>query len=155
MESYVNGVAFNFLARGGNAVDPKTRDYLSEWDSARKRPKFIKTRDKLVQYPRIVLGASHPPLQENNCPELAFIVTKAKQLRDSIVHASPIENPISLAPEKEAALYTLEFVDVEKTVDSVIDFVSKVETLLPGNLQYVDWLKKRSPDGLFSERVFD
>jgi hypothetical protein len=155
VESYINGVAFHFLAAAGSTVDQKTKDYLSEWDSARKRPKFVKTRDKLVHYPRIVLGASHPPLQENNCPELAFIVTKAKQLRDSIVHASPIEDPVSLVPEKEAALYTLEFIDVEKTVDSAIDLVSKIETLLRGNLEYIGWLTKRGPDGLFAEQVFD
>jgi hypothetical protein len=155
VESYINGVAFHYLASAGSASDQKTKDYLSEWDSVRKRPRFNKTRDKLVHYPRIVLGVDHPPLQENNCPELAFIVTKAKQLRDSIVHASPTSDPESLLPEKEEAVYSLGFVDVEETVDSAIELVSKVETLVHGSTKFITWLKRRGPDGLFSEEVFD
>jgi hypothetical protein len=155
VESYINGLAFHYLASPGSPIDQKTEDYLSEWDSVRNRPKFIRMRDKLLQYPRVVLGLDHPPLQENNCAELAFIVTKAKQLRDSIVHASPISSPESLLPEKEEAVYSLRFADVEETVDNAIGLVSKIEAVVHGNLEFVTWLRRRGPDGLFSEEVFD
>ena len=155
VESYINGVACHYLASAGSAIDQKTKDYMSEWDSVRKRPKFIRTRDKLVHYPRVVLGLDHPPLQENNCPELAFITTKAKQLRDSIVHASPIPDPASLLPEKEAAVYSLKFLDVEQTVDNAIELVSKIEAVVHGNLEFTPWLKKRGPLGPFSEEAFE
>jgi hypothetical protein len=154
VESYINGVAFEYLATAGDGIDQATKDFLSEWDSARNRPKYVKTRDKLLHYPRIVLGASHPPLQENNCPPLAFIVTKAKQFRDAIVHASPIADANSFKPEKEMAIFTLKFRDVEETVDNAVALVFTIEPLVHGNLDYILWLARRGPDGLFPESVF-
>jgi hypothetical protein len=42
-------------------IHKKTIVYLSEWDAAAGRSRWIKNRDKLVNYPRLVLGLEHPP----------------------------------------------------------------------------------------------
>ena len=47
------------------------------------RAKAISFKDKLIKYPRIILGVQHSPLQPNNCPEMGFIIGKAKIVRDS------------------------------------------------------------------------
>ena len=90
VESYLNGIAFDHYVLHEATLSPKDKEALLEWDSANSRAKYLSLREKFLQYPRIILGATHPPLDESNCPELAFIVEKSKSLRDAIVHAAPL-----------------------------------------------------------------
>ena len=96
-------------------------------------PHAISFRDKAIKYPKIILGTEHPPLQESNCPELEFVLTKAKIFRDSIVHASPSFHISDFVPKKENILYELTIEDVEAIVDNTIELVKKIEIIICNN----------------------
>ncbi len=154
IEAYLNGLSFNYCVKKTD-LDDKTRTFLTEWDYTKNKPKYISLRDKILHYPRIIRGVEHPPLQESNCDEIEFVVSRAKIIRDAIVHASPLPNLHTLEPDKERIIYSLKFEEVEQVVDNVISLVQKIEMLIYGNTKRLPWLHKREPDGFFHERVFD
>jgi hypothetical protein len=60
VESFVNGLATNYLYNHAGAISEKDRMMLTEWDSSKRRYRFVTTRDKLIHYPRLVTGARFP-----------------------------------------------------------------------------------------------
>ena len=99
VESYINCVAADYLFDHPDVPNEKDKSLLTEWDSTKSRYRFVSTRDKPVNYPRIVTGVAFPPIDENNCPELKYFVTTAKAFRDAIVHASVTFDPIENYPK--------------------------------------------------------
>lgn len=155
LEAYLNGIAFDYYIKNKECLDEETITILTEWDSNKNRPKYVAFRDKALQYPRILLGASHPPFQENNCPDLAFIIEKGKSLRDAIVHASPMLTDLEMIiSKKEGAFFRVDFMDVEQMVDNAIALIRKIEAKIYGNEKRLFWLKNRGGDGYFCEEVF-
>ncbi|MGH2365294.1 MAG: hypothetical protein ACRDHX_11685 [Chloroflexota bacterium] len=69
LEAYINGVGCDYAAENLDNLDQPTINLLTDWNPDRNRG-FVSLREKLLQYPKIILGLSHPPLQETNCPEL-------------------------------------------------------------------------------------
>jgi hypothetical protein len=155
VEAYLNGVAFDHLAKVGGVVDKKTSIYLSEWDPDAERPRWIKTRDKLVNYPRLILGLEHPPLQENNCPEMKSFLETTKPIRDALAHASPTVDAHTLEPAKEYAIFGLKFHALEPMVDSAVAVVEVIEKTLTGDRRRIAWLYGRGNDGLFPDVAFE
>lgn len=156
VECYLNSLATGYLlAKGSASLKEGDLEFLTEWNYAAKRPKFVSTRDKLLQYPRILTGAPHPPLQESNCHELKLFVNKAKVLRDAIVHASPAPDLHTSVPEKEHAIFSLRFEDVEEIVDAAIVLVHKIEAAVFGDTKRIPWLKERQPKSPFPDDVFE
>ena len=154
VEAYLNGLAYDHFIASKNKLDEATTKKLTEWDSSLKKPAYLSLRDKLLQYPRIILGVQHPPLQENNCSELDFISGKAKLLRDSTVHASPNPDRITLEPVKELALFNVSFDEVEKVVDNAILLVREIESTIRGNENSLYWIRERGGSGFFPKIVF-
>lgn len=126
---------------------------LTEWDPSRNRSRFISTRDKLIQYPRILTGQEFPPLDENNCAELQFFVTVAKDFRDAIVHASASLDPKEDYPKKELLIAGIKHLEVAKIVDAAISLVRKIDMLVKG--REPKWLHDREERGTFSDAVFE
>lgn len=56
VESYLNGLAFDFLATTKRSLSEKDLRLMTEWDVAREEPRYARFRDKLLHYPRIILG---------------------------------------------------------------------------------------------------
>ncbi len=154
IESYLNGLATDYWVARHSGLDPRDRKLLTEWDWEKNRPAWLSVRDKALQYPKIVLGAREPPLQESNCPELSFFVTRAKALRDAVMHASPLPDPRTYGPEKEEILLNRTPQDLEEVVDNCIGLVQKIETTISGDLRRVPWLVCRNADGYFPNSVF-
>ncbi len=153
VEAFINCAAADHVYLNGKMLSEKDRALLTEWDETRKRSKFISTRDKLVQYPRIITGATFPPIDENNCPELDFFVTTAKDFRDAIVHASVSSDPGNDSPKKEHLFMGLKQSEVEKIVDAAIILAGKVGTAISGRPPA--WLHQRDETGFFPDRVFE
>ena len=154
VEAYLNGLAADHFADNEGTLDQETKDVLADWDSARRRPKYLSLRDKALQYPRTILGLEHPPLQENNCPELAFVTSTARNIRDAIVHPSAVPDKGPFNP-RENLLYSITFGDVEKVVDSAVALVRKIRGVIyPDGPVLIDWLQDRGEDGMFDESVF-
>lgn len=154
IEAYLNGLAADHFADNEAMLDQEKKDVLADWDSARGRPKYLSLRDKALQYPRIILGLEHPPLQENNCLELAFVTSPARNIRDAIVHPSAVPDKGPFNP-RENLLYSITFDDVEKVVDSAVALVRKIHGVIyPDGPVLIDWLQDRTDDGVFDESVF-
>ena len=154
VESYLNGIAFDHYVLHEATLSPKEKEALLEWDSANSRAKYLSLREKFLQYPRIILGATHPPLDESNCPELAFIVEKSKSLRDAIVHAAPRLKSDPSGTDKRQVVYLIGFKDAEITVDNAIRLVRRIESVVRGSQRRLSWLCDRAPDGFFPEVAF-
>ena len=154
VEAYLNGLAADHFSENESSLDQNTRDILADWDSSQKRPRYLSLRDKALQYPRMILGLEHPPLQENNCPEFAFITRTARSIRDAIVHPSAVPDKGPFHPREEL-LFNIEFDDVEGVVDSAVALVRRLHGVIyPDGPVLIDWLQDRAEDGLFDESVF-
>jgi hypothetical protein len=154
LEGYLNGIAARYLVTHGESMEQETRDLLTEWDSKKKRPRWLPVREKILKFTRIVSGQAQSPIQENNCAELEVLTKTAKQLRDSIVHASPLPDHITRVPEKERAVFNVTLQDAERVVDAAIGFVRKIEIAVYGSDKLLHWLEARGDDGFFSETAF-
>jgi hypothetical protein len=135
VEAYLNGIAFDYFLLNESNLDEKTKGILLDWDFKYNRTKYLSIREKALRYPRIVLGLSHPPLQESNCPELAFICDRAKVIRDSVTHPAPRKGSQMLGPDKEQEVFIVAFGEVERAVDSAVGAVRKIEAVIRGNEQ--------------------
>jgi hypothetical protein len=61
VEAYLNGLAFDHLARNATSLDEKTKALLSERREGGTGRKYLSLREKALKYPRIVMGLDHPP----------------------------------------------------------------------------------------------
>jgi hypothetical protein len=155
VEAYLNGIAFDYFVTHRSSIDEETRVLLSEWDSEKKRPRPLTLREKILKYVKLAKGVSHPPVQESNCAEMKFLLGRAKDVRDSIVHASPMSEHDDLSASKQQTVFSVGFSDAEGIVDNAINFVRVLEMTLRGDLKRVYWLHSRGEDGDFPEAVFD
>ncbi|MCE5306816.1 MAG: hypothetical protein LLG20_04170 [Acidobacteriales bacterium] len=153
VEAYLNGIAFDHIIENATKLTASERDLLTEWSTEKQRRRPVAFRDKLLQYPRIICGVPHPPLQENNCPEIRFLIETAKALRDAIVHASS-------RPDREYGMdkwcrYTnISFQDVKDTIDNAVALISSIEQTIHGSTNGIPWLQRRTADGAFPDGVF-
>jgi hypothetical protein len=151
VEAFLNGIASDYFFSNFHNLDDKTRIILTEWDHIQGKPRYLSLRDKVLKYLRIVCKSSFPPLQESNCDELAFIIEKAKAIRDSIVHPSSIHG----LGFKEEEIFKLEIGEVEKIIDTSIKLVNRIEVLIYGNNNdRIRWIYERDKNGFFPEEVF-
>jgi len=154
IEAYLNGMAFDYLVTHQDSIDNKTYQILSEWDTTKNCQRYLSMHEKALQFPRIVLGEKHSPLQETNCPELRYLLSKVKLLRDAIAHPSPVRHP-TMDTEKEQRVFEVSHEEVEKIVDSSISYVQQLDKLIHGDSTQVDWLHPRNTNGIFPAAAFD
>ena len=83
------------------------------------------------------------------------MVQRAKQWRDSIVHASPLPELTTLEPIKERAFAEVNFGEVEETVDTVIRLVRLIHTACGKPTEEIACLLDRGSDGFFPPETFD
>jgi hypothetical protein len=154
VEAYINGISFDFLVRNESRLDQQTKDLITEWDSNRNCQKWLKFEHKLIKYPAAILGVKHSPLQASNCPEMKILITAGKQFRDAINHQSPMNNPLTLRPEKVMSLLELNIVKTREIVDAAVAYVRILNGVLGGDGIDLSWLHERQADGLFPEAAW-
>jgi len=148
IESYLNGIAFDYYIRNKDRLDPKTIEILTE------SKRYISLSEKVNKYPRIILDHTQAPLNKDNCPELSFIMSRAKLLRDAIAHASPMVDIESYNASKEQLLTDISLADVESVVDNAIRLVKRINLEISGTDNYNSWFTERDQSGYFSEAAF-
>lgn len=154
VEAYLNGIAFDFVFRHGQKVPQQELDFLREWDSNKSREKWVKFRDKLLQYPRIILRAQHPPLTETNCPPLQVIVNEAREIRDSLVHWSPRPDIATGSPVKTGWVMDMKPAKLTQVVDAAVTLVKRLNTELGAHGQDLHWIYERDGSGVFPKEAF-
>ncbi len=155
VEAYINGVALDYYYANHTKLDEKTKGSLLDWDFQRDRPRYLSLRDKLLQYPRLVLGLTHSPLQESNCPELQFVVGAAKDLRDSLAHPAPDWTEKGKESLKERVHYERSPQKFREVIDVSVSLVKKLERAVRGNDTGPPWLFERDVASLFPDQAFD
>jgi hypothetical protein len=156
VEAYLNGIAVDYWFTAGDKADSKTLSLLLEYDVEKERPRPLTLREKILQYPKIIAGCEHPPLQESNCPEMRFLVTRAKSMRDATVHASPkpdFGEPIAVSKKVQEHLAAT-FEDVEQTVLSAVALVRRIAEITAQHRITPSWLQGTDQNGLFPDSVF-
>jgi hypothetical protein len=152
VEAYLNGIARNHYHLNKDKLDSETCILLTEWDEKARRNCYVTFREKLIKYPKVILGVTHPPLQENNCPDIKFLIESAKIHRDSAVHPAPSIQMEDMA--KEVAFHAIELEQVMRIVDASISVIRKIHLTIASNSTPLAWLLDRGPDGLFPDSVF-
>jgi hypothetical protein len=151
VESFLNGLAFDFVTTCRRTLSEAEVDFLTEWDSKRKRQRYVKLREKAVQYPKIVLNRKNPPFTESTCAPLQILMLKVR-LRDAVVHSSP--KPIGDEIPKMKDLVEMELDDATKVADAAVDFVKLVDQEVHKGRYDNTWLIPRSDDGQFPPESF-
>ncbi|MGB2897691.1 MAG: hypothetical protein WBB89_00395 [Candidatus Acidiferrum sp.] len=166
VEAYLNGIAFDFYFRmkGDKELSQEETDKLGEYDSQRGRERWVSFRDKMLQYPKIVLGGlKDPPLTEDNCEEMRILVSEARALRDSLVHNSPkfelevVDGKRQLIGRKVRSIIDVKLQDVTMIVDAAVGYIKKLDALLQthGHRRKGDWLFERDEKGMFPAKTFE
>ena len=156
VEAYLNGIAFDFVIRNGDRISEHEAEYLLEWDGKVNREKWVNFKEKLYRYPRIILGLQHPPLTDTNSAEVKLLLTKAKEVRDAIVHQSPKPDLSTggLPGTKLADFMHLRLQEATEIVDASITVVRSLNSVLGKNGIRIDWLVDRDSTGYFPEKAF-
>lgn len=153
VEAYMNGLACDAVLGAFGDIELETKAIFAEWDPRKNRRKRLSMRDKILRFPRLILGLEHPPLTESNCQELAYFLDDAKRARDAVVHPSVLGGREG-SPSNEMMLVGAHDWDIEKTVDSAIRLVRRVNSLAYPRRDLA-WLVERDVDGTFPESTFD
>ncbi len=130
LESYVNGLAYDCFTTSHDELSLADHDLLSEWDSTKKRQRFVSFEVKLFKYPRIVGEAINVKLDLSGCKPAHFITAEGKAIRDALTHSSPYVDPKSGDYEKAARILYLTHLDAEQLYVAAVDYAIEVETVL-------------------------
>jgi hypothetical protein len=152
VEAYLNGIGFDYFVRHGDKLNADVKDKLLEWDSVKKRERWLNIRDKFLQYPKIILGLADPPIREDNSKNLKFFLGEARELRDGLVHQSP-KGLVRADVSKVTAMVGLRFDDATRVVDTAIALVQEVNTILGQNGMNLGWLVPRKNE-VFPDEAF-
>lgn len=154
LEGYLNGIALDIsLTRD---ITPAETIKLTEWDAQHSRPRPLSLRDKLLQYPKIALKKKHPPLDENNCPEMAKTLELEQRIRHSLIHPKPgVEHGSGAGAVRETVYIQLSTEEVAELCDLVIELIGKINRTVEEKFGKVDlWLQRRDESGRFPDETF-
>jgi hypothetical protein len=155
VEAYLNGIAFDYHFRNKHALAAAQRDLLLEWDSVKNKQMFVSFERKMKEYPKLMLGAQHPPLTIGNCASMSKLLGDAKELRDAIVHQSPKFSESEIGSKKIALMIGIEIDQVTPIVDAAIGFVRQLNADLGPHGINLDWLLDRPvATGAFPQEAF-
>ena len=74
-------------------LDLADHDLLGEWDSDKKKRRFVDFREKVFRYPVIVGKLRGHRTSMSGCKTAHSLANYAKEFRDALVHPSPFINP--------------------------------------------------------------
>lgn len=153
LEGYLNGLACDITLV--KTVSDEDRSKLLEWDETNGRVRFLSLRDKLLQYPKMAVEASHPPLNESSMPAMARVLKLEDELRHALIHPRPHMIKGKPTEFKEASFFELSIGPIATLCDDVIELIYSISTIV--GLQYGDistWLARRDQNGLFPDSIF-
>ena len=100
LEAYLNGIAYDCFMQKHDELALDDHDLLGEWNSRKKRRRFVQFETKLFAYPRVVAQAYGLTLDVSGLEAPTFLAEESKKVRDALVHPSTYVDPISRQPEK-------------------------------------------------------
>jgi len=155
LEAYLNGKAEDRLACDNGSLDTSERDLLTEWDSKRGRPQFLRLGDKITKYHALLGRDVGAAMDEETSSRVAHVVTLAADLRNPLVHPKPRSDLRESEPGRFEFIGDLEFEGVRELVLDVLAVIHAFETSVSGDTGGITlWFPTLGPDGRFGQEVF-
>lgn len=141
LEAYLNGIAYSCFQAFHDRLTIPEHDLLAEWDSRRKRPRFVAFEDKLKKYPVLCAQYLQRTLAVEKEPCVYFLLKDGKILRDSLTHPSPYQNFETKDAGKIARIVQINPPQVKQLLECSIQYIRLVETGLGRDpAKSVPWL---------------
>jgi hypothetical protein len=141
MEAYLNGIAFDCFQKQHDALALADHDLLAEWDSERKRRRFVSFDQKVFKYPVVVAKSLGRHLDLSGFQHAHRIVLYGKEIRDAITHPSAHFDPVSREQKKMELFASLTLPAMESIYKDVFEYVQYVENALGNDpTQSATWL---------------
>lgn len=130
LEAYLNGLAYDCFITKHDELPIHDHDVLAEWDSKKKRRKYVAFERKVFEYPAIVASAEGKNCELSLSEPAQLLVTKGKDLRDALTHPSPYVDPRTGEFKKTELIIQLNLELVELLVAAAKEYVVTVERCL-------------------------
>jgi len=175
VEAYLNSIAADHLLRCAKKQrDIKTKHH--ELLTERKqdgRVKFVSLRDKVLQYPKIIIGAERPPFQESDCRAMKVLMEANDNYRHSIVHGTPgidyeglkefeggsldwsrYDSVDHLFQPKMHHFYQVTLNEAGRVADAVVELIQLIDRSISEKNDGISWLFPRNEEGVFPRDAF-
>jgi hypothetical protein len=140
LECYLNGIAWSYFQKE-NKMALSKRKIKTLKDTTN-----VTLRDKIRKYPIFIFG------EEIDEKTYQFILDKAKQFRDSLMHPSPFSAPEKFGGyDKLEKLFNLDTKIVSKSVSDIIKIIEQIESMKGKKSPVPIWLPdvKTAANNLF------
>lgn len=127
LEAYLNGIAFECFQRFHHTLPIDEHDLLAEWDSRKRKRRFVAFETKVFRYPSLYGRYLGCPVDLRNDADARLLVGDGKSLRDSLTHMSPYVNVEDVEPPKFARLANINIDEVRAILESAVDYMLRVE----------------------------
>ncbi len=141
LEAYLNGVAYGVFQTFHGSLSLVDHDFLAEWDSKRKRTRYVAFESKLVGYPATCATYLGSTLDLANDADVQYLHGDGKLLRDGLTHPSPYVNRDTADPGKIVRIVQVTPDALHILLSAAVAYVRKVEIGLGRNpARTVPWL---------------
>jgi hypothetical protein len=117
LEAYLNGIAFECFQSFHHTLPIDEHDLLAEWDSRKRKRRFVAFETKVFRYPSLYGRYLGRPVDLRDDADARFLVGDGKSLRDSLTHMSP----------KFTRLTNINIDEVRAILESAVGYMLSVE----------------------------
>jgi hypothetical protein len=141
VEAYLHGLAYDCFHSHHDDLPIEDHDLFAEWDSQKKRRRFVDFREKVFKYPVIVGRTRNMKVDLSGCKPAHGLIEHAKEFRDALVHPSPFIDPKTGHQSKFMIQVGVNSGIAAMVMDDAIAYAMSVEKAI-GNepQQTVPWL---------------
>lgn len=128
LEGYLNGIAADILlTRASDSLSKKDFEMLRErGDDGRAKHQSL--RNKLLQYPKLSIGAEHPPITGDE-QDVALVLSREREWRDAAMHPSPQKRD-GEDVSREQTVFEIDLDDIGKLLKASLSVIERVDTIL-------------------------
>jgi hypothetical protein len=140
LEAYLNGLAYDCFHLHHDKLSLDDHDLLGEWNSTKKKIRYISFKKKLFCYPAIVAKMEGIKLDLSGRQFANDLAGYAKDIRDALTHPSYYIDPKSGFQEKLVFITGVNLALVEQMFVAAQEYVVFVETSLRRDPKQTTWL---------------
>jgi len=100
---------------------------LAEWNTKKKKRRYVRFETKLFEYPRIVAKTYGKALDFSDFKPAKLLAMEGKDIRDALTHPSPYVDPKSGIEEKTFWVTGVGFEAAEQLFNAAREYVLAVE----------------------------
>lgn len=145
VEAYLHGLAYDCFHRHHSDLPIEDHDLLGEWDSQKKRRRFVDFREKVFRYPVIVGRTRRVEVNLSGCKPAEALIDYAKEFRAALVHPSPFIDPITGNQSKFAIQVGVGSEIAEMVMRDAVAYAVSVEKAIGNDpKQTAPWLYEKA-----------